>query len=103
MAKRGSRSKKNFSLFRRVYSPLNHLVGLSRNVSRNAFSKVGKGVNLGLGFVQNTGRGVARGADGAVTSVVRGPSFRRGRNGRRNNMSARRSSRRNRRNMTARR
>jgi hypothetical protein len=99
MAKRGSRSKKNFSLFRRVYSPLNHLVGLSRNVSRNAFRKVGKGVNLGLGFVQNTGRGVARGADGAVTSVVRGPSFRRGRN----NMSARRSSRRNRRNMTARR
>lgn len=100
MAKRGSRSKKNFSLFRRVYSPLNHLVGLTRNVSRNAFRKVGKGVNLGLGFVQNTGRGVARGANGAVTSVVHGPSFRRGR---RNNMSARRSSRRNRRNVTARR
>lgn len=85
--RRGSRSRKGgVTLFRRVYSPLNHLVSLTRNVSKNAFRRVGKGVNLGLGFVQNTGRGVTRHANGAMSNLARGPSGKgRRRQTRRNN------------------
>jgi hypothetical protein len=73
--RKGSRSRKGgVTLFRRVYSPLNHLVSLSRNVSKNAFRRVGKGVNLGLGFVQNTGRGVTRHANKAANHLVYGVS-----------------------------
>ena len=73
--RKGSRSRKGgVTLFRRVYSPLNHLVSLSRNVSKNAFRRVGKGVNLGLGFVQNTGRGVTRHANKATNNLVYGVS-----------------------------
>ena len=87
--RRGSRSRKGgVTLFRRVYSPLNHLVSLTRNVSRNAFRRVGKGVNLGLGFVQNTGRGVTRHANNATRNVVYGPS------GKKRGSTRRRSSRR---------
>jgi len=35
---------------------------------------VGKGVNLGLGFVQNTGRGVTRHANKAANHLVYGVS-----------------------------
>jgi len=49
-------------------------VSLSRNVSKNAFRRVGKGVNLGLGFVQNTGRGVTRHANKAANHLVYGVS-----------------------------
>ena len=73
MAKRGSsKGSKNFKLFRRVYSPLNHLVSLTRNVGKNAFRTTGRLVNNGLGLVQRTGRGVVTHADGAITGVVRG-------------------------------
>ena len=90
--RRGSRSRKGgVTLFRRVYSPLNHLVSLSRNVSRNAFRRVGKGVNLGLCFVQNTGRGVTRHANGAMNNLARGPS---GKGRGKTRRSSRRSSRR---------
>ena len=92
--RRGSRSRKGgVTLFRRVYSPLNHLVSLSRNVSRNAFSRVGKGVNLGFGLMQNTGRKIAGHANGAVGDFAYGPSGKARRQTRRN----RRSSRKNRR------
>jgi hypothetical protein len=43
-------------------------------VSKNAFRRVGKGVNLGLGFVQNTGRGVTRHANKAANHLVYGVS-----------------------------
>ena len=92
--RRGSRSRKGgVTLFRRVYSPLNHLVSFTRNVSKNAFSRVGKGVNLGLGFVQNTARGATRHANGAASNLAYGPSGKKRRQTRRN----RRSSRKNRR------
>jgi hypothetical protein len=81
-------------------------MSLSRNVSRNAFGKVGKGVNMGLGFVQNTGRGTAKHANAALSNVIRGPrgSRRRNNNGSYNNgMVAARRSRRRRNNMSARR
>ena len=81
MVKRGSsKGRKNFKLFRRVYSPLNHLVSLTRNVGKNAFSTSGKLVNNTLGFVQRTGKGVVTHADGAITGIVRGTR----RNNRRN-------------------
>ena len=90
--RRGSRSRKGgVTLFRRVYSPLNHLVSLSRNVSRNAFRRVGKGVNLGLGFVQNTGRGVTRHANGAASNLAYGPSGKKRRQTRRKRSSSRKN------------
>lgn len=83
MAKRGSsKAGKNFKLFRRVYSPLNHLVSLTRNVGKNAFRTTGRLVNNGLGFVQRTGRGVVTHANGAITGVVRGTRRKNRRNAR---------------------
>ena len=74
------------SLFRRVYSPLNHLVSLTRNVSRKAFNTTRNVVDKGLGLVQYTGRGVAGHANGAVRGVIHGS---------RRRSAARRSARRN--------
>jgi len=73
MAKRGSsKGSKNFKLFRRVYSPLNHLVRLTRATGANAFRTSGKVVNNALGLVERTGKGVVTHADGAITGIVRG-------------------------------
>ena len=73
--RRGSRSRKGgVTLFRRVYSPLNHLISLTRNVSKNAFRRAGKGVNLGLGFLQNTGRSATRHTNMATKNLAYGVS-----------------------------
>jgi hypothetical protein len=69
MAKRSS-SRRGRGLIGRVYSPLNHVVSLTRNVGRNAFSRTGRIVNTGLGFVQQTGRSVVGHADGAVSNLL---------------------------------
>lgn len=70
MAKRGSRSTRRRGLIGRVYSPLNHVVSAARNVGKSAFSRSGKIVNTGLGFVQNTGRSLAVHADGAISNLI---------------------------------
>lgn len=68
MAKRGSRRARG--LIGRVYSPLNHVVSAARNVGKSAFTRSGKIVNTGLGFVQNTGRSLAGHANGAVSNLL---------------------------------
>jgi hypothetical protein len=68
MAKRGSRRARG--LIGRVYSPLNHVVSATRNIGRDAFTRSGKIVNTGLGFVQNTGRSLAGHANGAVSNLL---------------------------------
>ena len=93
MAKRRT-SKLN--LFRRVYSPLNHLVTLTRNVSKKALNTTRNVVDKGLGLVQYTGRSVVGHANGAVRGVLRG-SRRRG-NMRRSSAARRGNMRRSRRN-----
>ena len=71
MAKRGSRRANGANgLIGRVYSPLNHVVSAARNIGKNAFTRSGKIVNTGLGFVQNTGRSLAGHANGAVSNLL---------------------------------
>ena len=68
MAKRSTR--RAGGLVRRVYSPLNHVVSAARNVGKSAFSRSGRIVNTGLGFVQNTGRSLATHANGAIHNLL---------------------------------
>ncbi len=89
MAKRSS-SRRGRGLIGRVYSPLNHVVSLTRNVGRNAFRRTGRIVNTGLGFVQQTGRSVATHANGAVSNLLAK------RKSRRANRKTRRATRKNR-------
>jgi len=90
MVKRGSRKS---GIFNRILSPIDHAVSLTRNVGKSAFSRSGRILNTGLGFIQNTSRSVGKHLDGTVTNITRA---RRNRRSRRNRKSI--NSRRNRRN-----
>ena len=79
-------------IFGRVYSPLYHLLEASRNVGKSAFKRSGKIVDSGLGFVQNTGKSVAKHANMAVRNVT----SRRNRTERRDRRNRKERSRRNR-------
>jgi hypothetical protein len=65
-----SRSRKSKGLFRRVYSPIDHLIKATRNIGRSAFKRSGRIVDNGLGFVNNTGSTLAKHANGAVRNAV---------------------------------
>lgn len=83
MAKAGSRKSKG--LFRRVYSPIDHLIKATRNIGRSAFKRTGRIVDNGLGFVDNTGSSLAKHANGAVRNVLsRKNRSRKNRNSRKN-------------------
>jgi hypothetical protein len=69
MAKNRGSSRK-LGLFRRVYSPLNHLVSAARNVSRSAIRQSGRVVNSVGAFAQNSGRAVMSHANGAVRNLL---------------------------------
>jgi len=69
MAKR--RGTRKLGLFRKVYSPLNHLLMATRNVGKSLFRRSGKVVDQGLGLVQNTGSAVAKHANMAVANITR--------------------------------
>ena len=86
-----TRSTRKLGLFRRIYSPLNHLVSATRNVGKTVFTRSGRIVNQGLGGIQNVGRSVVGHADGAVTNLL---SRRKGRGSRRNRRASRRTNRR---------
>jgi hypothetical protein len=64
------RSTRKLGLFRRIYSPLNHLVSATRNVGKTVFTRSGRIVDQGLGGVQNIGRSVVGHADGAVSNLI---------------------------------
>lgn len=68
MAKRGTRK---LGLFRKVYSPLNHLLMATRNVGKSVFRRSGKIVDEGLGVIQNTGAAVAKHANMTVSNITR--------------------------------
>jgi hypothetical protein len=74
MAKRGKSSKAtrraSKGLFRRIYSPIQHLIEASRNVSRSLFRRSGRIVNNGLGAVQNVGASVVKHANSTVKNIV---------------------------------
>jgi|UniRef100_A0A6C0KJA0 hypothetical protein len=84
------RSTRKLGLFRRIYSPLNHLVSATRNVGKTVFTRSGRIVDQGLGGVQNIGRSVVGHADGAVSNLINRKS--------RKNRKASRKSRKNRKN-----
>jgi hypothetical protein len=93
-----SRSRKSKGLFRRVYSPIDHLIKATRNIGRSAFKRTGRIVDNGLGFVNNTGSTLAKHGNAAVRNVVsrKNRSSRKNRNSRsRKNRNSRRSNRRN--------
>ena len=67
MARRGSRK----GIFSRVYSPLNHLLRATRNVSKSVFRRSGRIVDQGLGIVSDTGAAVAKHANMTVRNITR--------------------------------
>jgi hypothetical protein len=69
MAKNNSRKSK-LGLFRRLYSPLNHVVGAVRNTGKTLFTRSGRIVNEGLGGIQNIGRSIPAHLDGAVHNLT---------------------------------
>ena len=83
MAKRRGSTRK-LGLFRRVYSPLNHIVSAARNVSRSAFKQSGKVVNSVGEFAQNSGRSVMSHANGTVRNLIRRRNRKSRRNSRKN-------------------
>ena len=70
MAKSRASRRKGLGMFRRLYSPLNHLVGLSRNVGKTAFNTSGKVVNTGLKGVQNIGSAIPRHIDATLSELL---------------------------------
>ncbi len=69
MAKR--RGTRKLGLFRKVYSPLNHLLMATRNVGKSLFRRSGRVVDEGLGAVQNVGTAVAKHANMTVRNITR--------------------------------
>jgi hypothetical protein len=70
MAKSTRGTRKSKGLFRRVYSPIDHLIEAGRNISRAAFKRSGRIVNNGLGLVGNVGKSVAGHANKTVSNIV---------------------------------
>jgi hypothetical protein len=68
MARRGSRKT---GIFRRVYSPINHLILAGRNVGKSVFKRGGIVVDQTLGAVGNTGSAVVSHADNAVRNLIK--------------------------------
>jgi hypothetical protein len=91
MARRATRKSKG--LFRRVYSPIQHLIEASRNVSRSVFRRGGKVVDNTLGLGQNVGGTLAKHLNGTVKNVL---SRKNRKNSRKNRKNSRKNSRRNR-------
>ena len=90
MAKRSS-TRKSKGLFRRVYSPIHHLLAASRNVGRSLFRRSGRIVDEGLGAVQNVGTAVTSHANSTVRNIVSRKS-RKNRKSRKSNSRKNRSS-----------
>jgi hypothetical protein len=65
------KSGKSRGLFRRVYSPIEHLIEAGRNISRAAFKRTGRIVNNGLGLVGNVGKSVTSHANKTVRNIVK--------------------------------
>ncbi len=91
---------KKLGLFRRIYSPVNHLIQAAEN-SVNAVARGTSGiVRTGLGAVNNVGKSVTSHADQAVRNIVsrrksrkHGGGKRRGRKGRKGSRKHRKGSR----------
>jgi hypothetical protein len=71
MAKSTRNTRKSRGLFRRVYSPIEHIIEAGRNISRSAFKRTGRIVNNGLGLVGNVGKSVTSHANKTVRNIVR--------------------------------
>lgn len=67
-----STRKSGKGLFRRVYSPIEHLIEAGRNISRAAFKRTGRIVNNGIGLVGNVGKTVTTHANKTVRNIVKG-------------------------------
>jgi hypothetical protein len=93
---KSNRSTRKLGLFRRIYSPLNHLVSATRNVGKTVFTRSGRIVDQGLGGVQNIGRSVVGHADFAVSNLINRKSRRNGRKASRKSRKNRKASRKNR-------
>lgn len=79
MVKRESRKS---GIFNRILSPIDHAVSLSRNVGKSAFTRSGRILNTGLGFIQNTSRSLGKHLDGTVSNITRSRKNRKNRKSR---------------------
>ena len=68
--RRNKKSRKSSGVFRRVYSPLFHLLEATRNVGKSTFKRSGRVVDEALGLGQNVGSSVARHANQTVRNIM---------------------------------
>ena len=63
-------SKSSKGLFRRVYSPIHHLIEATRNVGRATVRRGGRVLDNVLGLAGNVGSSVSKHANATVRNVV---------------------------------
>jgi hypothetical protein len=71
MAKRGGKTRKSMRLFRRLYSPIDHLLQATGEIGRSVGKRSSNVLRSATGLVNNVGRSVTKHANGAVKNVVR--------------------------------
>jgi hypothetical protein len=72
VARKTRRVNKSKGLFRRVYSPIHHLIEATRNVARSTLRRGSRVADNVLGLAGNVGSAVAKHANATVRNVVRG-------------------------------
>jgi hypothetical protein len=71
MAKRGGKTRKSMRLFGRLYSPIDHLLQATGDISRSVGKRSSNAVRSVTGLVNNVGRSVTKHANCAVRDVLR--------------------------------
>jgi hypothetical protein len=69
VARKTRRVNKSKGLFRRVYSPIHHLIEATRNVARSTLRRGGRVADNVLGLAGNVGSSVAKHANMTVRNV----------------------------------
>lgn len=69
VARRTRRVNKSKGLFRRVYSPIHHLIEATRNVARSTLRRGSRVADNVLGLAGNVGSSVAKHANMTVRNV----------------------------------
>jgi len=71
MVKRGGKTRKSMRFFRRLYSPIDHLLQATGEIGRSVGKRSSNVLRSATGLVNNVGRSVTKHANCAVKDVVR--------------------------------
>ena len=67
---KGKQSRKSRGLFRRLYSPVDNLIGATREISHVVLKRGSRVVNNGLGALGNSGKIIASRANRTIRNVA---------------------------------